>query len=119
MFYMNKSEKSSGAAEFELAARLLKVTEFRLLEVAYCHWFGHSAMESYLEHTLMQYIAHDEVPCWARHYARETLFLYDQAGCIVPKFVTTTASAQCINPLLSTDLWILMTGTFLISLLLV
>ena len=116
MILKQNSSVPQAVAELNQATRILNVTEFRLLELAYRDWFGETASEALLEAAFMTYLAEDELPVWARNYVRKTLQLCDEAGCYVPKMVTS--EAVHINPLMSTDLWILLTGAFLITLLL-
>ena len=115
MFLKKKDSMTWEKMEFALAAKVLNVSEFSLFELAYRQWFGVNAKEVLLDKVFIDYIAYETVPFWARHYARQTIKLCDDAGCYVPKLVTS--EVQCQNPLLSTDLWILMTGMFLITLL--
>lgn len=55
------------------AANLLQVGEFQLLQLAYREWFGHDLPEALVARLFTSYMLHNEVPHWARHYARDIL----------------------------------------------
>lgn len=118
MFFKSKKIESSSLEELAQVAVLLHVSEFRLFELAYHNWFGQSAAESELEKAYMAYLAEQTVPFWLRYYVRE-------ATGIPMSVALPTASNDDVpelayaNLLLSTDLWLLMTSAFLLSLLLV
>ena len=52
------------------AANLLQVGEFQLLQLAYREWFGKDLPEALVARLFASYMLHNEVPHWARHYAR-------------------------------------------------
>ena len=55
------------------AANLLQVGEFQLLQLAYREWFGKDLPEALVARLFSSYMLHNEVPHWARHYARLVL----------------------------------------------
>lgn len=55
------------------AANLLQVGEFQLLQLAYREWFGHDLPEALVARLFATYMLHNDVPHWARHYARDIL----------------------------------------------
>jgi hypothetical protein len=61
------------------AANILQVGEFQLLQLAYHGWFGRDLPEARIAPLFTAYMLRNEVPHWARHYAR-TLILRDQRG---------------------------------------
>ena len=61
------------------AANLLQVGEFQLLQLAYHEWFGFDMPAAQIDRIFSQYMLHNEVPHWARHYARRILDL-DEGG---------------------------------------
>ena len=52
------------------AANLLQVGEFQFLQLAYRAWFDEDLPEALVARLFSSYMLHDEVPHWARHYAR-------------------------------------------------
>ena len=52
------------------AANLLQVGEFQLLQLAYREWFNEDLPEALVARLFSSYMLRDEVPHWARHYAR-------------------------------------------------
>ena len=52
------------------AANLLQVGEFQLLQLAYREWFGADLPEALVSRLFTTYMLNNEVPHWARHYAR-------------------------------------------------
>lgn len=55
------------------AANLLQVGEFQFLQLAYREWFDKDLPEALVARLFSSYMLHDEVPHWARHYARVIL----------------------------------------------
>lgn len=55
------------------AANLLQVGEFQFLQLAYREWFGHDLPEALVARLFSAYMLQNEVPHWARHYARVVL----------------------------------------------
>ncbi len=58
------------------AANQLQVGEFQLLQLAYQDWFGKNLPEETFSRLFSSYMLDNDVPHWARHYAR----------CILEKF---------------------------------
>jgi len=61
------------------ASNRLDVGEFQLFELGYEHWFGQPAPADRIETDFFAYLAHNEPPPWARHYARHIIAL-DEEG---------------------------------------
>ncbi len=55
------------------AANALQVGEFQFLQLAYRDWFGEDLSDSVLDGLFKSYMLRNEVPHWARHYARSIL----------------------------------------------
>lgn len=55
------------------AANILQVGEFQLLQLAYHAWFGRDLPEPLVSRLFSKHMFRDEVPHWARHYARQIL----------------------------------------------
>ena len=55
------------------AANLLQVGEFQFLQLAYREWFGKDLPEALVSRLFTTYMLNNEVPHWARHYARVIL----------------------------------------------
>ena len=55
------------------AANLLQVGEFQLLQLAYRDWYGQNLPEALISRLFTAYMMENEVPSWARHYARTVL----------------------------------------------
>lgn len=55
------------------AANLLQVGEFQFLQLAYREWFGHDLPEALVDRLFSAYMLQNDVPHWARHYARVVL----------------------------------------------
>jgi hypothetical protein len=60
------------------AANVLQVGEFQLLQLAYSEWFGGDMPETLVGRLFTDYMLRDEVPPWARHYARLILLREDR-----------------------------------------
>ncbi len=59
------------------AANCLQVGEFQLLQLAYREWHHKDLPVEQLDKLFQAYMMDDEVPHWARHYARQILRLAD------------------------------------------
>ena len=66
-------------AQIARAANLLQVGEFQLLQLAYNAWFGRDIPSENVNNLFKSYMFHNEVPHWARHYARR-IFALDKSG---------------------------------------
>lgn len=55
------------------AANFLQVGEFQFLQLAYREWFDQDMPEALVDKLFTDYMLHNEVPHWARHYARLVL----------------------------------------------
>ena len=55
------------------AANVLQIGEFQLLQLAYADWFGRDLPEALVDRLFASYMLRNEVPHWARHFAREIL----------------------------------------------
>jgi hypothetical protein len=60
------------------AANVLQVGEFQLLQLAYREWFGKDLPEALVTRLFTAYMLQNEVPHWARHYARLILMREEQ-----------------------------------------
>ncbi len=60
------------------AANTLQVGEFQLLQLAYQEWFGEDLPEAMVTQVFTAYMLRNEVPHWARHYARLILMREEQ-----------------------------------------
>ena len=61
------------------AANVLQVGEFQLLQLAYRDWHDEDLPEFMVDRLFHDYMIHNDVPPWARHYARKILRL-DETG---------------------------------------
>ncbi len=59
------------------AANILQIGEFQLLQLAYRAWHDKDLPEALVDRLFHDYMIHNEVPHWARHYARQILRLED------------------------------------------
>jgi len=57
------------------ASSALEITEFRLFELAYTHWYGKSANKDFIERQFAAYMFAQRVPGWVRHFSRDILKL--------------------------------------------
>lgn len=55
------------------AANTLQVGEFQFLQLAYRDWYGRDLPEALVDRLFTSYMLNNEVPHWARRYAREIL----------------------------------------------
>lgn len=65
------------------AANVLQIGEFQLLQLAYADWFGRDLPEALVDRLFASYMLRNEVPPWARHFARAIL-AQDEAGRLDP-----------------------------------
>ncbi|RMD63391.1 MAG: hypothetical protein D6826_05060 [Alphaproteobacteria bacterium] len=72
-------EEDPERTEVARAANLLQIGEFQLLQLAYHEWFGDDMTEAQSDHIFRAYMLRNEVPAWARHFARQIL-ARDAAG---------------------------------------
>lgn len=72
-------EENPQRAEVARAANLLQVGEFQFLQLAYAEWYNDEMPEELCNKLFMGYMLYDNVPHWARHYARRILTL-DREG---------------------------------------
>ncbi len=77
----------------ESSSRLLQISEFRFFQLAYSRWYGSGISEKNMEHIFADYMLKDEVPHWARHFARQVLSRYFQ-GLLDPH----EYNIECILP---------------------
>jgi len=59
------------------AANILQVGEFQLLQLAYHDWFTRDLPPAMVDQLFAAYMLRNEVPHWARHYARKILVKAD------------------------------------------
>lgn len=64
-------------AEVAKAANLLQIGEFQLLQLAYLAWYGEEMPEAANDPIFRTYMLEEQVPAWARHYARRVIELDD------------------------------------------
>ncbi len=62
------------------AANILQVGEFQLLQLAYHDWHNKDLPEAIISQLFSSYMFGDEVPHWARHYARKIIDAEAQGG---------------------------------------
>ena len=60
------------------AANLLQVGEFQFLQLAYREWHGENLPDAMIDRLFDLYMLGDQVPVWARHYARRIVELSNQ-----------------------------------------
>lgn len=60
------------------AANALQVGEFQFLQLAYEEWHGHAMPEALVARLFSTYMLENEVPHWARHFARVVLIRAEQ-----------------------------------------
>lgn len=65
------------------AANVLQVGEFQVLQLAHRSWFGQDLHETLIDKLFASYMLRNEVPHWARHFARDIL-ARDAAGALDP-----------------------------------
>jgi hypothetical protein len=67
-------------AEVARAANVLQVGEFQLLQLAYYAWHGEEMPEGLCDTLFRAYMLDNQVPHWARHYARRILAADELGG---------------------------------------
>ncbi|MBK17797.1 MAG: hypothetical protein CMM52_03020 [Rhodospirillaceae bacterium] len=72
-------EEHPERAEVARAANLLQIGEFQLLQLAYNDWCGKDMPAGESDRIFGSYMIYNQVPAWARHYARHIISL-DQIG---------------------------------------
>ncbi len=73
-------EENLERAEVARAANVLQVGEFQLLQLAYHHWHGEDMPPGLCDHLFRAYMLENQVPHWARHYARQILAADELGG---------------------------------------
>lgn len=71
-------EEDPERAEVARAANLLQIGEFQLLQLAYRAWFDREMSRAASDAVFRAYMLRNEVPVWARHYARRVLELAER-----------------------------------------
>ena len=71
-------EEHPERAEVARAANLLQVGEFQLLQLAYEEWHEQPLPQALVDRLFTAYMLHNEVPHWARQYARHVIRLEEQ-----------------------------------------
>lgn len=72
-------EDDSERALVAQAANLLQVGEFQVLQLAYRKWYDEDLPKALIDRLFHSYMLYNEVPHWARQYARHILML-DKRG---------------------------------------
>jgi len=78
LFHPDREEHPE-SEEVARAANLLQVGEFQLLQLAYKDWFDKEMPPRECDRLFGDYMLRNDVPHWARHYARRIIGL-DAAG---------------------------------------
>jgi hypothetical protein len=60
------------------AANILQVGEFQLMQLAYHDWYGQELPTALCDQLFQAYMLRDEIPTWARHYARRIIDFEDR-----------------------------------------
>lgn len=68
-----EDEEGDERAEVAKAANILQIGEFQLLQLAYHAWFDEDLPKVMVDKLFIDYMLRDEVPYWARQYARRIL----------------------------------------------
>ena len=68
-----EEHEQSDRGEVAKAANILQVGEFQLLQLAYFDWFDEDLPEPMVDSLFRNYMLRDEVPHWARYYARKVI----------------------------------------------
>lgn len=66
-------EVQDDRSEVVKAANLLQVGEFQLLQLAFYDWHKRDMPDAVIDRLFANYMLHNEVPFWARQYARNIL----------------------------------------------
>jgi hypothetical protein len=77
-FSVDDDEVPQDARDVLAASAILQITEFRLFELAYLHWFGTSVCESHIERYYTGYMFASRAPFWVRQYCRDVLERNDE-----------------------------------------
>jgi len=68
-----EEHEQSDRGEVAKAANILQVGEFQLLQLAYYDWFDEDLPEPMVDQLFREYMLKDQVPHWARYYARKVI----------------------------------------------
>ena len=71
-----EEHENTDKGEVVKAANILQVGEFQLLQLAYAEWHDRDLPEHEISQLFTRYMLKDEVPSWARHFARRVLEAY-------------------------------------------
>lgn len=66
---------SPSVADVAEAAEVLAIGEFELFRLAHRWWYDTPCDETLLNRAFGEYLAHETVPAWVRHYCRRVLVL--------------------------------------------
>ena len=66
-------EEDDDRTEIVLAANLLQVGEFQLLQLAFHDWHKRDMPDAVVDRLFTNYMMHNAVPFWARQYARKII----------------------------------------------
>jgi hypothetical protein len=72
----NQDVVGNDGGKVEISSRLLQISEFKFFQLAYSCWYGRDISEKDMESIFADYMLKDEVPHWARHFARQVLSQY-------------------------------------------
>jgi hypothetical protein len=72
----NQDVFGNDGEKVEISSRLLQMSEFKFLQLAYSWWYGRDISEKNMESIFADYMLKNEVPHWARHFARQVLSQY-------------------------------------------
>ena len=73
-----EEKQNPDRTEVGRAANYLQVGEFQFLQLAYHEWHNKDLPEDIIGRLFHDYMIHNEVPHWARHFARQVNRLADQ-----------------------------------------
>lgn len=82
------------------AANLLQVGEFQVLQLAYKDWYGEDMPGPLIDRIFHSYMLYNEVPHWARQYARKIVAL-ESRGMLVdhdPRYHVYDADYHTVVP---------------------
>lgn len=65
---------------FSLSSSVLNASTFRLFELAYYEWYGHTTTEEEMEWLYTRYLFERNMPSWLRHYTRRICQLADETS---------------------------------------
>lgn len=60
------------------AANILQIGEFQLMQLAYHDWYGQELPAALCDQLFQAYMLRDEIPTWARFYARRIIDFEDR-----------------------------------------